>query len=807
MKSLLYASFLPLILVPICLLAQQPAPSIQWQQVYGGSMDDQARDLELTPDGGCIFTGYTSSEDHDVTVNQGGDDVWVVKLTSEGIIEWQKSLGGNLKDWGRSVTLTNDGGYLITGYEKSTDGELSDNHGAYDLLVIKLNSSGDVLWDKELGGSFDDNGYCAIVTSDNGYLIGGYTLSSDGDVSGNHGMEDFWVIKLDNNGNYEWQKTLGGSGFEEISNMIQTSDGNYLIAGYTNSTDGDITMNHGSYDFWIVKLSTIGELIYEKTYGGTKEDGARDIIAAPDGGYIIAGYSFSDNFDVTENHGKSDVWVIKVDVSGNLEWQKSYGGTEDDYCYTIAATNSGNYILAGNSNSSNGTLTSNKGLSDYWVLEINSGGDLIWQRSLGGSDDDVARNIKQTPTGEYLVSGYTLSNNGDVTNNYGGYDCWLISLCTSALYFFDADLDGYGNPDLPLTSCSAPSGFVLTNTDCNDSDAAINPQAGEMCNSIDDDCDGQTDEDLACTGDDEDADGYTITDGDCNDMDPTINPGAAEVCNSIDDNCNAQVDEGVKTKYFADADGDQYGDVNTYFFSCIEFSGYVTDSTDCNDNDATINISSIEICNGIDDNCNGFTDEVESIYYADGDGDGYGDPNTSVTVQSCTAPTDFVDNNLDCNDADLAIYAGATEICNQIDDDCDGQTDEDLICDGADVDGDGYAVNQGDCNDSDPTINPGAAETCNSIDDNCNAQIDEGVQIQYFADADGDLFGDANNYIYSCIASTGYVADNTDCNDNDATINSSSPEICNGIDDNCNGFTDEVQGTYYADVDADGYGN
>ncbi len=440
-------------------------------------------------------------------------------------------------------------------------------------------------------------------------------------------------------------------------------------------------------------------------------------------------------------------------------------------------------------------------------LEINSGGDLIWQRSLGGSDDDVARNIKQTPTGEYLVSGYTLSNNGDVTNNYGGYDCWLISLCTSALYFFDADLDGYGNPDLPLTSCSAPSGFVLTNTDCNDSDAAINPQAGEMCNSIDDDCDGQTDEDLACTGDDEDADGYTITDGDCNDMDPTINPGAAEVCNSIDDNCNAQVDEGVKTKYFADADGDQYGDVNTYFFSCIEFSGYVTDSTDCNDNDATINISSIEICNGIDDNCNGFTDEVESIYYADGDGDGYGDPNTSVTVQSCTAPTDFVDNNLDCNDADSGIYAGGTEICNQIDDDCDGQTDEDLVCDGEDVDGDSYAVNQGDCNDLDPTINPGAAETCNSIDDNCNAQIDEGVQIQYFADADGDLFGDANNYIYSCIASTGYVADNTDCNDNDATINSSSPEICNGIDDNCNGLTDEVQGTYYADGDADGYGN
>jgi len=410
-------------------------------------------------------------------------------------------------------------------------------------------------------------------------------------------------------------------------------------------------------------------------------------------------------------------------------------------------------------------------------------------------------------------------------------------------FYADADGDGYGDATSSVSACSVPEGYVTDNTDCNDANAAVNPGATEVCNGIDDNCDGNIDEGLIFDTwyADADGDGYgdaamsaTTCDGapegyvadntDCNDADAAVNPGATEVCNGIDDNCDGNIDEGVETTFYADADSDGYGDAGSTTSACSAPEGYVTDNTDCNDADAAVNPGATEVCNGVDDNCDGNIDEgVETTFYADADGDGYGDAGS--TTSACSAPEGYVTDNTDCNDADAAVNPGATEVCNGVDDNCDGSIDEGVeTIFYADADGDGYGdagsttsacsapegyvTDNTDCNDADAAVNPGATEVCNGVDDNCDGNIDEGVETTFYADADGDGYGDAGSTTSACSAPEGYVADNTDCNDADAAVNPGATEVCNGIDDNCDGNIDEgVETTFYADADGDGYGD
>ncbi len=414
-------------------------------------------------------------------------------------------------------------------------------------------------------------------------------------------------------------------------------------------------------------------------------------------------------------------------------------------------------------------------------------------------------------------------------------------------YYADADGDTYGDAGSTTLACSVPAGYVSDATDCNDDAAAFNPGAAEVCNGLDDNCDGNIDEGLTFTTYYADADGDTYGDAastvstcdgapagyvsdatDCNDADAAINPSATEVCNGIDDNCDGNIDEGLTfTTYYADADGDTYGDAASTVSTCDGApAGYVSDATDCNDADAAVNPGATEVCNGVDDNCDGNIDEgVQTTFYADADGDGYGDAGS--TTMACSAPAGYVSDATDCNDADAAVNPGATEVCNGIDDNCDGNIDEGLTfttyyadadgdtygdatstvstCDGAPA---GYVSDATDCNDADASVNPGATEVCNGVDDNCDGNIDEGVQTTYYADADGDGYGDAGSTTMACSAPEGYVADATDCNDADASVNPGAAEVCNGVDDNCDGNIDEgVLVTFYADADGDTYGD
>ena len=234
-------------------------------------------------------------------------------------IQWQKCLGGTLEDAAHTIQQTTDGGYIVAGSTYSNDGDVTDNHGEMDVWVVKLDNAGNLQWQKCLGGSGFDTPRSIQQTSDSGYIVAGLSESNDGDVAGNHGDFDSWIVKLDNAGNLQWQKCLGGTSFDEVRSIQQSSDGGYILTGRTASTDGDVTGNQGNSDFWVVKLDYTGNLQWQKCFGGTDYEDALSIQRTLDGGYIVAGLSKSDDGDVTGFHGVYDSWIVKLNSGIGVE--------------------------------------------------------------------------------------------------------------------------------------------------------------------------------------------------------------------------------------------------------------------------------------------------------------------------------------------------------------------------------------------------------------------------------------------------------------------------------------------------------
>ncbi|MDD3187355.1 MAG: hypothetical protein PHD02_02650 [Bacilli bacterium] len=278
-----------------------------------------------------------------------------------------------------------------------------------------------------------------ITTSDGGYLISGYTSSNNGDITdGNNGSNAVFVIKLDNTGQIEWNKTYGGTGDDRSTNLITTSDGDYLISGYTSSNNGDITDgNNGSNDVFVIKLDNTGQIEWNKTYGGTGDDRSTNLITTSDGGYLISGITASKDGDITDgNKGLYDAWILKIDSSGILNWNKTYGGTGDDSPIDLITTSDGGYLIGGVTNSNDGDIAGgNKGLYDAWILKIDSSGILNWNKTYGGSSSDRSTNLITISDGGYLISGITNSNDGDITDgNNGSYDSWLFTIDKNGNY-------------------------------------------------------------------------------------------------------------------------------------------------------------------------------------------------------------------------------------------------------------------------------------------------------------------------------------------------------------------------------------
>jgi predicted secreted protein len=366
-------------------LAQGP-PELKWSKTFGGPADDFGMSVQQTSDDGYVITGITSS------YGAGASDVWLIKTDSDSNKVWDKTFGGISDDVGMSVQQTSDGGYVIAGYTSSYGA------GGSDVWLIKTDSNGDEVWDKTFGGTSDDAGSSVRQTSDDGYVVVGYTSFYGA------GGDDVWLIRTDSNGNEVWDKTFGGTSDDVGVSIQQTSDGGYVVVGYTSSYGA------GASDVWLIKTDSNGNEVWDKTFGGASEDVGVLIQQTSDGGYVIAGYTSS------YGAGGDDVWLIKTDSNGSEAWDKTFGGTSEDAAWSVQQTSDAGYIMAAS------TMSYGAGGKDVWLIKTDSHGKEVWDKTFGGTSFDNGMSVQQTSDGGYVIVGSTTSYGA------GGGDVWLIKL-------------------------------------------------------------------------------------------------------------------------------------------------------------------------------------------------------------------------------------------------------------------------------------------------------------------------------------------------------------------------------------------
>jgi Zn-dependent metalloprotease/PKD repeat protein len=406
--------------------------------------------------------------------SQGVNDYWVVKLNATGTIQWQNTIGGSDTDVLQSIAQTTDGGYILgASSDSNISGDKTENsQGVNDYWVVKLNATGAIQWQNTIGGSGNDYLYSIAQTTDGGYILGGRSDSNiSGDKTENsQGDSDYWVVKLNATGTIQWQNTIGGSDTDVLQSIAQTTDGGYILGGLSGSNiSGDKTENcQGLYDYWVVKLNATGTIQWQNAIGGSNSDNLESIAQTTDGGYILGGYSDSNiSSDKTENsQGGRDYWIVKLDATGTIQWQNTIGGSSYDYLQSIAQTTDGGYILGGHSDSNiSGDKTENsQGNSDYWVVKLNATGTIQWQNAIGGSNSDYLESIAQTTDGGYILGGRSNSNiSGDKTENgQGSQDYWVVKL-SAQTSTIPSPTAQFTTPTTP-TCATTPITFTNTST-------------------------------------------------------------------------------------------------------------------------------------------------------------------------------------------------------------------------------------------------------------------------------------------------------------------------------------------------------
>ncbi len=390
-------------------------PDIQWRRTFGGSANDVTTVAHQTADGGSIIAGSTESNDDQVSGNHGAKDIWIIKLNAAGSITWRKTFGGSNNDLVSEIKQTAEGDYLIWGSTRSMDGDLDFNDEGYNLWIFKISATGDLLWGKTFGSSDSTERLAKIQsTTDGGYLLTGTT---DFNIQTNYDAS-LLLIKITENGDIVWKKKIEDNQIFDRCTYHETTDGGYIIAAQR------VLISPGNdYQVVVYKLNSTAEEEWKKTFDGSKSDIVVDIWQTPDDGYILCGRTESNDGDFSGPSGSSgwyDAFVIKLNTAGTVEWQKCIGEASTAEAATkIELTKDGGYIFAG------GILTLGTPQNEGWVVKLTETGAVSWQKTMGGSGVDGFSSIEQTTDGGYLVAGSTTSN---IPVAHGLYDFWLVKL-------------------------------------------------------------------------------------------------------------------------------------------------------------------------------------------------------------------------------------------------------------------------------------------------------------------------------------------------------------------------------------------
>lgn len=411
---------------------------LDWAKNFGGSGEDTPRAIITTTDGGFAILGSTNSIDGDIqdktlTV----DDYWLLKFDATGNLEWNKTYGGSGQDLGQSLVQTNDGGFALTGYAQSADGDGSNNEGFHDNWIIKLDAQGNIEWERSFGFSGHDHSYDILQTVDGGFFFVGFlditSARADGYVEKGstltrHGVGEFWGTKIDAKGNIEWRRYYGGTNNDRAHAVVQADDGGFVMAGFSESDDFDISNSKGGYDFWVLKIGPTGELLWERSFGGSGIEISQDIAKTNDNGYVITGNTFSEDSDISKNKGESDIWLIKIDDNGNLLWEKTFGGTLFDAAQSVKISSDGGFNITGNSRSADIDLLENSGENDLWFLKTDAKGNMVWQKTFGGGDIDLGFDAVENVDKTVFLVGETSSSDLLNLENKGLSDLVVIKI-------------------------------------------------------------------------------------------------------------------------------------------------------------------------------------------------------------------------------------------------------------------------------------------------------------------------------------------------------------------------------------------
>lgn len=362
------------------------ASSEQWK-TYGGEFDDEAAAIVASPDGGYAIAGTTSS------FGAGGYDFWLIKVDENGNMEWNKTYGGTEFDVVAALVCTADGGYVMAGETRSY------GEGESDFWLVKVDSSGNLQWNKTFGNQTADIATCVIQTNDGGYALGGYWLENDA-------SEDGLLVKTDSSGNVQWTRTYGGAEGERVDSVIQTSEGGYALAGVTDSYNDE-----RKPDFWLVKTDSNGIMEWSKTYTEQNTDSAKSLIQTSDGGYTLAGFVRQAIID------PSDVWVINVDSTGNPVWNVTWEPGGYAMFDGMIQTGDGGCLVSGATSYLSGFFDLG---SVMFLLKIDADGSIKWVKTFDGLGDNDSLFVAQTENDGYALAGTTKPTDGGTY-----YDIWF----------------------------------------------------------------------------------------------------------------------------------------------------------------------------------------------------------------------------------------------------------------------------------------------------------------------------------------------------------------------------------------------